>query len=132
MLDDPVNHPLHYTDGNYEVIDFIEDYRLGFHYGNAVKYISRAGKKDFGKRAEDLNKAIWYLTRACHHRNSNFVKCYREHPPIDIDDYCIEKGLSENLTNAIHLIVETNDPVSAKWWIEEEIKNPMVVREELI
>ena len=31
-----VNHPAHYTDGKIEVIDFIEDKKLGFHLGNAV------------------------------------------------------------------------------------------------
>lgn len=60
---DPVNHPSHYTTGKIEVIDFIEDKELGFHLGNAVKYIARAGKKDPAKTIEDLKKAQWYLTR---------------------------------------------------------------------
>ena len=60
---DVVNKPAHYTDGNIEVIDFIEDKKLGFHLGNAVKYISRAGKKDPAKMVEDLQKAKWYLER---------------------------------------------------------------------
>lgn len=58
-----VSNPKHYTDGKIEVIDFIEDKKLGFHLGNCVKYISRAGKKDPTKRLEDLEKAQWYLTR---------------------------------------------------------------------
>ena len=57
MKDDPVNHPSHYTEGKIEVIDFIEDKHLGFHLGNAVKYIVRAGKKDPNKTIEDLKKA---------------------------------------------------------------------------
>lgn len=60
---DPVNRPAHYTDGKIEVIEYIEDKRLGFCLGNAVKYISRAGKKDPSKEIEDLNKAIWYINR---------------------------------------------------------------------
>ena len=60
---DPVNHPPHYADGKIEVIDFIEDKKLGFHLGNAVKYIARAGKKDSEKTSEDLQKAIWYINR---------------------------------------------------------------------
>ena len=60
---DPVNHSSHYTDGKIEVIDFIEDKRLNFHLANAVKYISRAGKKDPSKEVEDLKKARWYLDR---------------------------------------------------------------------
>ena len=59
---DPLN-PKHYTDGKIEVIDFIEDKKLGFCLGNAIKYISRAGKKDPTKEVEDLRKAIWYLER---------------------------------------------------------------------
>ena len=58
---DPVNHPSHYTDGKIEVIDYIEDKDLGFCLGNAVKYISRAGKKDPEKEIEDLQKAAWYI-----------------------------------------------------------------------
>lgn len=60
---DPVNHPKHYTDGRIEVIDYIEDKKLGYHLGNAVKYISRAGKKDPEKEVEDLQKAVWYINR---------------------------------------------------------------------
>ena len=60
---DAVNHPSHYTDGKIEVIDYIEDKKLGFHLGNAVKYISRAGKKDPSKEIEDLEKAVWYINR---------------------------------------------------------------------
>lgn len=63
MEHDNINHPAHYTDGNIEVIDFIEDKKLGYHLGNAVKYISRAGKKNPGKTAEYLKKAVWYLNR---------------------------------------------------------------------
>lgn len=60
---DNVSHPSHYTFGKIEVIDFIEDKKLGFHLGNAVKYISRAGRKDPAKTIEDLRKAAWYLNR---------------------------------------------------------------------
>lgn len=66
-LDDKVNHPSHYTYGDIEVVDFIEqvtkDYKpeLAFAIGNAIKYISRANRKN-GK--EDLDKARWYLNRA--------------------------------------------------------------------
>lgn len=60
---DNVNHPAHYTSGQIEVIDFIEDQHLGFHLGNAVKYISRAGRKDPARTIEDLRKAAWYLNR---------------------------------------------------------------------
>lgn len=60
---DPVNRPAHYTDGKIEVIDFIEDKKLGFHLGNTVKYIARAGKKNPSCEVQDLEKARWYLDR---------------------------------------------------------------------
>lgn len=63
MLNDNVNHPSHYTDGKIEVIDFIEDKKLNFHRGNAVKYIARAGEKNTANEIEDLEKAVWYINR---------------------------------------------------------------------
>lgn len=64
-LSDSVNHPPHYggEDDPYEAIKVIEAWDLGFHLGNTVKYISRAGKKDPAKEIEDLKKALWYLER---------------------------------------------------------------------
>jgi len=56
-----VNHPEHYNTGNIEVIDAIEDWGMGFHDGNAIKYIARARHK--GKELEDLKKARWYIDR---------------------------------------------------------------------
>jgi hypothetical protein len=62
-----VNHPAHYggEDNTYEAIKVIEAWGLGFHLGNVVKYISRAGKKDATK--QDLLKALWYLERKIKH-----------------------------------------------------------------
>ena len=61
MTKDMVNDPPHYKDGGIETIDFIEAKKLGFNLGNAIKYISRAGKKN--DALEDLKKARWYLNR---------------------------------------------------------------------
>ena len=80
-----VDHPPHYggAESPYEAIKVIEAWGLGFCLGNAVKYISRAGKKhapvpvnihsdsqpfalEHAKRVaalEDLRKAAWYLNR---------------------------------------------------------------------
>lgn len=65
MSDEKVNHPSHYCPGNgsIETIDAIEAWGLGFHLGNVVKYVSRAGVKSPNK-VEDLEKARWYLERA--------------------------------------------------------------------
>ena len=58
---DNVDHPNHYTFGDIEVIDVIDDWHLDFCLGNAVKYIARAGKKDITTTIVDLKKAIWYI-----------------------------------------------------------------------
>lgn len=58
---DVVNHPSHYTQGKIEVIDFINDQKMNYNLGNALKYICRCNYK--GKKIEDLEKAIWYLKR---------------------------------------------------------------------
>ena len=60
---DMVNNPAHYTAGKIEVIAFIEDQKLNYHRGNAIKYICRAGRKNPDKEVEDLQKAIFYLKR---------------------------------------------------------------------
>lgn len=57
--DPVVNHPKHYNAGKFEVIDVIEDWKLGFSLGNTVKYIARANHK--GNTLQDLEKAAWYL-----------------------------------------------------------------------
>ena len=62
MTYDNVNRPSHYTEGRrFETIEVIEDWDLDFCLGNAVKYISRAGRKD--DVTQDLRKAIWYIER---------------------------------------------------------------------
>ena len=56
-----VDSPVHYNVGKIEVIDAIEDWKLGFNDGNAVKYIARHQRK--GEPIQDIEKAIWYLKR---------------------------------------------------------------------
>lgn len=61
---DPVDHPPHYGgDVPTEPIKVIEAWGLGFSLGNAVKYITRAGKKPGATALDDLEKAKWYLAR---------------------------------------------------------------------
>ncbi|EHJ08414.1 hypothetical protein SS7213T_03975 [Staphylococcus simiae CCM 7213 = CCUG 51256] len=66
MEKDNVNQPEHYTYGNIEIIDVIEQItkeyppELAFAVGNAIKYLARANHKN-GK--EDIAKAKWYVQR---------------------------------------------------------------------
>ena len=60
-MQDPVNHPKHYTDhpSGIECIQITE--HMSFNLGNALKYIWRCDlKKD---AVEDLRKARWYIDR---------------------------------------------------------------------
>lgn len=113
LENDNVNHPSHYTDGKYEVIQFVHDYMLWFDDGNAVKYICRAGKKNEDTYLEDLKKAEWYLYswyeftmeindyRAfCEYR---FKKLKKDR--INVADFCRDKKLGFDLTKVINFIV---------------------------
>lgn len=64
-MDDPVNHPKHYTSGPIcphcgEVVECITITReKNFNIGNVIKYLWRLGKKD--EAIQELKKAAWYL-----------------------------------------------------------------------
>jgi hypothetical protein len=60
-MDDPVNHPKHYTShpSGIECIQVTE--HMNFNRGNAVKYIWRADDK--GDTLQNLQKARWYIER---------------------------------------------------------------------
>lgn len=94
MNNDIINHPAHYTDGRYETIDAIESWRLGYHLGNAVKYISRAGKKSKDTELEDLRKARWYIKRYLdyHHKETKSIRAI---------EYAADKGLDQDLSGAV-------------------------------
>lgn len=63
-INDNVNHPNHYCEGRkYEPWDVIVDWQLDYLTGNAVKYLSRAGRKDPSKETEDLRKAVAYIEK---------------------------------------------------------------------
>ena len=66
--------PSHYGgDANpHEAIKVIEHYGLGFHLGNALKYIMRAGKKQGEQEVKDLQKAYWYLGRYIEHLTKSY------------------------------------------------------------
>lgn len=65
---DMVNHPAHYTRGNVEVIDIIEDAiadapgpKTGMLQAQVLKYLLRMWLK--GNAKQDAEKAKWYLER---------------------------------------------------------------------
>ena len=58
IIEDIINKPKHYNFATIEPIDVIEDWQLDFRLANALKYISRAGKKDPSKTKEDLERDL--------------------------------------------------------------------------
>lgn len=52
----------HYQGLGIEPIDYINSHNFNFNLGNAIKYISRCGKKEGESVTKDLQKAIDYLT----------------------------------------------------------------------
>lgn len=97
MNNDIINHPAHYTDGKFETIDAIESWRLGYHLGNAVKYISRAGKKSKDTELEDLRKARWYIKR---YLDYHHVKV----ESLDAMEYAKDKGLDQDLASSVRYL----------------------------
>lgn len=60
-----IDHPQYYNYGKIEVIDIIEDHKLDFREGNALKYLLRYKNKhsSTNEQISDLDKAIWYIER---------------------------------------------------------------------
>jgi hypothetical protein len=67
MEKEQVNHTKNYggADNPYEVIKVCEAWELDkdAYLFNVIKYVSRAGKKNVDKEVEDLEKALFYLSR---------------------------------------------------------------------
>jgi hypothetical protein len=104
-----VNHPQHYggEDNPYEAIKVIEAWGLGFCLGNAVKYLSRAGKKDADKTLEDLKKAFWYLQRYCEFGDTTKPKdVLRKYSPHKVASAW---GLSRELEHVLQNVFEFID-----------------------
>ena len=55
--------PKHYQRGKIQVWDFISDQNLDFLTGNVVKYVCRAGLKDYESELDDLLKAKAYIEK---------------------------------------------------------------------
>ncbi len=65
-----INHPDYYQgEEGFETIKaiFALGWGRGFCLGNALKYISRAGRKGQDTLVEDLQKARWYLEYFINH-----------------------------------------------------------------
>ena len=111
-MNDPVNHPAHYTQGDIECIDAIEasmtpEEFAGFLKGTAFAYIWRFEKKWNPK--EDLDKADFYLDRLRQHIS--------KHPDLfsktDINVDVKLKDLPEGLQNLAKQLEGTPNEIRA-------------------
>lgn len=72
-----MNNPIYSQGRKYEAVDVIYDWDLDFNLGNAVKYISRAGRKS-ADPIPDLEKAVDYIKYE--------IKCRKEIPQHENHD----------------------------------------------
>lgn len=121
-MKETVNHPDHYAKGRNprnEPIRVIHEFSLNFAIGNAVKYLSRAGRKDNAN--EDLKKAKWYID--WHIENTNekilFVKVACAGARIEeiLDDW----QLSDTMRLATKALLEGNltaASIALAWYLD--------------
>ena len=105
---DVVSKPSHYAEGRkYEPKDVIRDWGLNFNLGSAVKYISRAGRKD--DILQDLRKAkqflefeIEALSEESEHKDYDLL-FPTEEDANDVLDYMKRAAYQTNLINVADL-----------------------------
>lgn len=136
MASEQVNHPQHYGgEGSpYETIKVLAvwmttDELRGFCLGNALKYLSRAGKK--GDRLEDLKKARWYLDHLITTENKPNAEDAIRAALIDRDNARAHADELSGLVDALadrcgrlsHLLTASIEHYqSFKWLLQEIIK----------
>lgn len=96
------NHPDHFNETNIEIIDIIEAFDLGFHLGNALKYLLRAHLK--GNYVNDLKKADWYIIRF---RESSTISHKIIEPNISIDKALFGRQISHKVHKACRALLES-------------------------
>lgn len=110
-MSDNVNSPAHYARNGLQPIDVIEDWRLSFNVGNALKYIMRAGHKDKSKLNEDYDKAIFYLKRSI--KNFDRESTNVRGRTIAINEVLFSwKDLSAKILQAVEIIYFLNGHIS--------------------
>lgn len=92
-----IDHPEYYKAGGIEAIDVIEDWKLDFCLGNAIKYIARAGKKSDDIKT-DLEKAAWYIKRHWDGVKNGKIQpiAAQVHTKYDVEDVCEAWGITDD------------------------------------
>lgn len=120
---DMINHPPHYKGARFECIEVIEAYRLGYHLGNAFKYLVRHERK--GAPQDDLKKALWYLERYLGNPQARAVQegLWRSPFPLGFDgavtrDVVASFGLPYRVGYAANDILHAAFTLESVGWIE--------------
>ena len=99
-MTDMIN-PSHYRgDRQFEPIAVIEDWGLNYRLSNALKYISRNGRKPGEDPREGLRKAIWYLEREI--QSLDVPSQYEPPSTVQYEDVLQYYGQSIDLDEAWH------------------------------
>jgi len=97
-----LTQPDHYIAGRLiEPLEVIEEWQLNYHIGNALKYISRAGRKVCEKT--DLEKALVYLDRFM--RNCTVATAegyFKKEKRFSIENISHDWELDTHLKSALH------------------------------
>ena len=84
--------PSHYG-SSWKVGDFIRNQQLSFHLGNAIKYITRCGKKAGVDPIDDLTKAIHYLENEREFLRASSTRVSEsKRSAARVDDYLFESS----------------------------------------
>ena len=86
----------HYSRLGIEPIQFIETNGLGYHEGNAVKYVSRWRNKN---GIEDLKKAKWYIERLIELETNKLETENQTELPFDEECCLTEQDVIEQVYN---------------------------------
>lgn len=114
QLNHNLTKPNHYIAGRLiEPLEVIEEWQLNYHMGNALKYVSRAGRKICEKT--DLEKALVYLDRFM--RNCTIATAegyFKKEKRFSIENISHDWDLDHHLKSALHsLYMATySDPTS--------------------
>lgn len=104
---DPIHRPRHYIGRRTEAWEIAEDWCLGFHLGNALKYVLRCARK--GAREQDLEKAIAYLRRLGDHDDIlRHLRTDPRWPRIAASAVADDYELTDLLAEAVHHIREAS------------------------
>lgn len=128
---DPVFRPKHYIGRRYEAWQIVEDWSLGFHLGNVLKYVIRCRQK--GQREQDLEKALAYLRRTGD--QAEIIRHLRTVAApihtIDAADVATDYDLTRSLAYVVHHVQQASLATDASTARKHVVLAAQYVKDEL-